>query len=72
MTSLNFTKESPSGGEKLLRLLASGATPSDISESKGNQVNQDGSGLPLNFAQGNLPIQIKLITFLYICMKNLS
>ena len=51
MTSLNSTKESPSGGEKLLRLLASGATPSDISESKGNQLNQHGNSMPLNFAQ---------------------
>ena len=53
MTSLKSTKESPSGGEKLLRLLASGATPSNISESKENQVNQHGSNMPLNFAQGN-------------------
>ena len=51
--SLKNTKESPSGGEKLLRLLASGSSVPSESQLKGNQPNtQANNKMPLNFAQG--------------------
>ena len=54
MASIKTTKESPSGGEKLLRLLASGTAGSKDIQPKGNHTNTQGmSSMPLNFAQGN-------------------
>ena len=53
MTSLKTAKESPSGGEKLLRLLASGVADSNESQPKGKHTNeQSRNKMPLNFAQG--------------------
>jgi len=53
MPSLKTTKESPSGGEKLLRLLASGSVGSNDSQPKETQhINTQGVNImPLNFAQ---------------------
>ena len=55
---MKSTKESPSGGEKLLRLLASGSVGSNDSQSKVNQhINTQGvNNMPLNFAQGNFMV----------------
>ena len=53
MTSLKAAKESPSGGEKLLRLLASGVAGSNEHQAKGNHTSeQSRNNKPLNFAQG--------------------
>ena len=53
ISSLKNTKESPSGGEKLLRLLASGSSVPSENQLKGNQPNtQVNNKMPLNFAQG--------------------
>lgn len=53
MTSLKTAKESPSGGEKLLRLLASGVAGSNEHQPKGNHTNDESRNkMPLNFAQG--------------------
>ena len=54
MPSLKSTKESPSGGEKLLRLLASGAPQSEETTNKpGNgAIEQGNTKVTLNFAQG--------------------
>ena len=54
MTSLKTTKESPSGGEKLLRLLASGSAGTNNMQNKKTPTNADGiNTMPLNFAQGS-------------------
>ena len=47
---MKTTKESPSGGEKLLRLLASGTGANEAAKSP---VSQTLKNMPLNFAQGN-------------------
>ena len=53
MPSLRTAKESPSGGEKLLRLLASGVAVSNEQQSKENRTNEQSiNKMPLNFAQG--------------------
>ena len=49
ITTLKSTKESPSGGEKLLRLLASGGA-SDVAKTSDTQAMNNVS---LNFAQGS-------------------
>ena len=51
ITSMKTTKESPSGGEKLLRLLASGT--GGANEAAKSPVSQTLKNMPLNFAQGN-------------------
>lgn len=49
ITSMKTTKESPSGGEKLLRLLASGTGVTN--EAAKSPVSQTLKNMPLNFAQ---------------------
>ena len=57
-------KESPSGGEKLLRLLASGTTgPNDANKPSDTQALNN---MPLNFAQGKHFKIITMLTFLHI------
>ena len=51
IASMKTTKESPSGGEKLLRLLASGT--GGANEAAKSPVSQTLKNMPLNFAQGN-------------------
>ena len=59
MTSLKTTKESPSGGEKLLRLLASGSAGTNNMQNKKTPTNADGiNTMPLNFAQGNYVLEV--------------
>ena len=48
---MKTTKESPSGGEKLLRLLASGT--GGANEAAKSPASQTLKNMPLNFAQGN-------------------
>ena len=48
---MKTTKESPSGGEKLLRLLASGT--GGANEAAKSPVSQTLKNMPLNFAQGD-------------------
>jgi hypothetical protein len=59
MPSLKTTKESPSGGEKLLRLLASGTAGTKDMQPKQTPANTEGiKNMPLNFAQGNYVLDV--------------
>ena len=54
MSSMKTTKESPSGGEKLLSLLASGtAGTKDMQPKQTAAKTEELNNMPLNFAQGN-------------------
>ena len=59
MPSMKTTKESPSGGEKLLRLLASGTAGTKDMQPKQTAAKTEGiNNMPLNFAQGKYVLSV--------------